>query len=292
MKKQKIPVLITWLSIVLNILLFVLKFWAGIVSSSVALLADAWHTLSDSVSSLAVLIGLKYSQQPADKNHPYGHGRAELIASLVVGVLLAVVGFNFLVESIVKFREREVVTYGSLAIWATIISIVVKEIMARYSMIVGKKFNYKSLIADGWHHRSDSISSIVILAGILFGSSYWWIDSVLGIMVSILIFYTTYGILKDTISVLLGEGIGRDVENKIIGFGDNLENGLSLDPHHFRIHHYGNHTELTFHIRLPGSYSLERAHDIASRFEQLVEEEFNLVVTIHVDAEGSEDEHK
>src|SRR5690554_1459343 len=90
MNQYKQPIVLSWLSIVLNILLFALKYWAGLVSNSVALIADAWHTLSDSISSLAVLVGLKYAQQPADLEHPYGHGRAELIASLVVGVLLAV----------------------------------------------------------------------------------------------------------------------------------------------------------------------------------------------------------
>lgn len=282
--KKNTPLIITWLSIFLNILLFILKFWAGVVSNSVAILADAWHTLSDSVSSIAVLVGIKYSLQPADKNHPFGHGRAELIASLVVGVLLAVVGFNFLVESVVKFREREAFSYGPLAIWVTAISIVVKEVMARYSMYYGKKFRFNSLIADGWHHRSDSISSIVIMVGIFLGNRIWWIDSALGAMVSILIFHTTYTIMKDSISVLMGEALDRETEAKIVGFGDGLVSGMELHPHHFKIHHYGNHTELTFHIRLPGNLSLEEAHDIASKYEALIEENLNLCVTIHVDA--------
>lgn len=282
--KKNTPLIITWLSIFLNILLFILKFWAGVVSNSVAILADAWHTLSDSVSSIAVLVGIKYSLQPADKNHPFGHGRAELIASLVVGVLLAVVGFNFLVESVVKFREREAFFYGPLAIWVTAISIVVKEVMARYSMYYGKKFRFNSLIADGWHHRSDSISSIVIMVGIFLGNRIWWIDSALGAMVSILIFHTTYTIMKDSISVLMGEALDRETEAKIVGFGDGLVPGMELHPHHFKIHHYGNHTKLTFHIRLPGNLSLEEAHDIASKYEALIEDNLNLCVTIHVDA--------
>jgi cation diffusion facilitator family transporter len=285
MLKSKTPILITWLSIFLNALLFVLKFWAGMVSNSVALIADAWHTLSDSISSFAVLIGLKYALQPADKTHPYGHGRAELIASLVVGVLLAVVGFNFLVESIVKFQERATFTYGPIAIWVTVASIIIKEVMARYSLLVGNKFNYNSLKADGWHHRSDAISSVVILGGIFLGKDIWWIDSVLGLMVSILIFYTTWGIMKDSISILLGEGLDLDKQQKIIKMGSQVEPLLDLDPHLFKVHYYGNHTELTFHIRLPGDLSLEKAHDIASRYELLVEDNFNLTVTIHVDAD-------
>jgi cation diffusion facilitator family transporter len=285
MVKSKTPVVVTWISIVLNSLLFVIKFWAGMVSNSVALIADAWHTLSDSISSFAVLIGLKYASQPADKTHPYGHGRAELIASLVVGVLLAVVGFNFLVESIIKFREKTEFTYGPIAVWVTVASVIIKEVMARYSLLVGKKFNYNSLKADGWHHRSDAISSIVILGGIFFGKNIWWIDSALGLMVSILIFITTWNIMKDSISILLGEGLELEKQQEIIRMAANIEPFMDLDAHHFKVHYYGNHTELSFHIRLPGALSLEKAHEIASRYEELVEDTLNVTVTIHVDAE-------
>ncbi len=285
MLKFKKPIAVTWLSIFLNALLFVLKFWAGMVSNSIALIADAWHTLSDSISSFAVLIGLKYALQPADKTHPYGHGRAELIASLVVGVLLAVVGFNFLVESIIKFRDKTEFVYGPVAIWVTVASVIIKEVMARYSLFVGKKFNYNSLKADGWHHRSDAISSIVILGGMFFGNSIWWIDSALGLMVSILIFYTTWTIMKDSISILLGEGLDTDKQQEIVKMGSHVEPLMDLDPHHFKVHYYGNHTELSFHIRLPGELSLEKAHDIASRYELLVEDTLKVTATIHVDAE-------
>ncbi|WP_088653615.1 cation diffusion facilitator family transporter [Geofilum rhodophaeum] len=284
MNSYRKPIILSWLSIVLNLLLFGLKYWAGVVSNSVALIADAWHTLSDSISSLAVLIGLKYAQQPADEQHPYGHGRAELIASLVVGVLLAVVGFNFLAESVVHLRNRVAFSYGPAAIWVTVISVVVKEIMARYSITTGKKLKLSSLKADGWHHRSDALSSLVILLAIFLGRNIWWMDSVLGMLVSLLIFYTTWGILKDTMSALLGEGMEADMEQRIAGLSRQVEPSLTLQPHHFKLHRYGNHTELTFHIRLPGELSLDKAHEIASRYEILVEEQLNMVVTIHVDA--------
>lgn len=289
MNQYKQPIVLSWLSIVLNILLFALKYWAGVVSNSVALIADAWHTLSDSISSLAVLVGLKYAQQPADLEHPYGHGRAELIASLVVGVLLAVVGFNFLAESVVHLRNRVAFSYGPVAIWVTLVSVVVKEIMARYSIAIGKKLKLNSLKADGWHHRSDALSSLVILLAIFLGRNIWWMDSVLGMLVSFLIFYTTWVILKDTISSLLGEGMEKDMEKSITMWSGQVEPDLALQPHHFRLHRYGNHTELTFHIRLPGELSLEKAHDIASRYEILVEQKLDMVVTIHVDARSNKE---
>ncbi|MFW5886468.1 MAG: cation diffusion facilitator family transporter [Bacteroidota bacterium] len=283
-KKINKGILATWLSIFINIGLFALKYWAGIVSNSVALLADAWHTLFDSVSSVAVLLGLKVSNIPADRKHPYGHGRAELIASLVVGILLAVVGFNFLAESIFKFQEREVFNYGPVAIWVTVASVIIKEVMARYSIIIGKKIKSNSLQADGWHHRSDAISSVVILIGIFLGGKFWWVDSVLGIFVSMMIFYTTYGIMKKTISVLIGENIDPKMKMEIQKLGNTINGNLYLDPHDFKLHHYGNHYELVFHISLPGSFSLSKAHEVASEYEKLVEKKYSIDTTIHVDA--------
>jgi len=276
-------IIATYGSIILNIFLFIIKFWAGIVSGSVAIIADAWHTLSDSISSVAVLIGLKVSAKPADSNHPYGHGRAEIIASLVVGILLAVIGFNFLMESIVRLRSHEEVVFGKLAIIVTIISLVVKEVMAQYSIVIGKKTKSRAMIADGWHHRSDAISSGIILIGIFLGSYFWWIDGVLGIMVSILLFHTTYTILKDNISHLLGESIEEELRDEIIELASEVYN-MDLLPHHFLIHHYGNHTELTFHIRLPGSLSLDEAHEIGTKYEILIKQRHNIQATVHIDA--------
>ncbi len=274
----------TWISIILNILLFAVKYWAGIVSNSVALIADAWHTLSDSISSLAVLLGLKVSIKPADSRHPHGHGRAELIASLFVGILLAVIGLNFFSESVLRLREKVIFEYGPIAIWVTVASVVIKEAMARYSMIVGKSLKSNSLIADGWHHRSDAISSVVILVGILAGGRWWWMDGVLGILVSIMIFITTYGILKETMSIMLGENIDPQMEKGIVEMGHLVNGDVFVHPHNFKIHHYGNHSELVFHIKLPGSYSLEKAHEIATLYEMKVEKSFNIEATIHVDA--------
>lgn len=281
--ENKQGIIATYSSIFLNIFLFAIKFWAGVVTGSVAIIADAWHTLSDSISSVAVLVGLKISAKPADDEHPYGHGRAEIIASLVVGILLAVIGFNFLMESIVKLRSHEEVVFGKLAIIVTIISAVVKEIMAQYSIIIGKKTKSRSMIADGWHHRSDAISSVIILVGILLGDYFWWIDGVLGICVSLLLFHTTYTILKDNISHLLGESIEDELRAEIIALATEFSE-YDVEPHHFLIHHYGNHTELTFHISLPGTISLDEAHDIGTKYEELIKEKHDIEATVHIDA--------
>nr|WP_321454143.1 cation diffusion facilitator family transporter [uncultured Carboxylicivirga sp.] len=281
--ENKSGIIATYSSILLNVALFGIKFWAGVVSGSVAIIADAWHTLSDSISSVAVLIGLKISAKPADDEHPYGHGRAEIIASLLVGILLAIIGFSFLMESIVKLQSHEEVVFGKVALIVTIISAIVKEIMAQYSITIGKRTKSRSMIADGWHHRSDAISSAIILIGILLGNYFWWIDGLLGICVSLLLFQTTYSILKDNISHLLGESIEDDLRTEIVDLANQVSK-YDVQPHHFLIHHYGNHTEMTFHINLPGSICLDEAHDIGTAYEELIKKNHGIEATVHIDA--------
>ncbi len=282
-KKENTGLIISWISIVLNIVLFGIKFWVGLLYNSVALIADAWHTLTDSISSFAVLIGIKVSLKPADEDHPFGHGRAELIATIFVGILLAIVGVDFTYESILKLASREAVVYGKWAIVVTVISILVKEIMAQYSIRFGKTISSSSLIADGWHHRSDAISSVIILVGIFIGKYFWWIDGVLGLIVSGLIFYTTYKILKEALSLFLGERIDENLKDEIQKMGFDTFS-RDLDSHHFLIHKYGHHSELTFHISLPGGMSLSEAHNIATNYENAIQDKYKIGVTIHIDS--------
>jgi cation diffusion facilitator family transporter len=270
------------LSLFINVILFIIKYWAGIKTASLAIIADAWHSLSDSFTSIIVIFGFRLSSKPADKKHPFGHGRAELISSIIIGTLLAVVGVHFFIESIEKLKLHESAKYGNLALIIMAISIILKEGMAQFAIRYGKMLDSKSLIADGWHHRSDSISSVLILIGILFGSEYWWIDGVLGIIVSLFIFFATYKILKESVSSLLGE----EPEEKIKAQLEELINkNLDFDVklHHLHLHHYGNHKELTFHIYLDPEMNLLKAHDITDMLEDLIRENMNIEATIHVE---------
>jgi len=269
-------------SIILNTLLFGLKYWVGMKTFSIAIIADAWHTLSDSLTSLVVIIGFKVSSKPADKKHPFGHGRAEIISSVIIGTLLAVVGVNFLIASIQRFINHQSASYGNLAIIVFIISVIVKEGLAQFSMRAGKKINSQSLIADGWHHRSDALVSFMVLVGIFMGGYFWWVDSIMGIIVSLVIFYTTYIILKESISTLIGEEPSEDLEAEIRKI---VTNSVSHDVklHHFHSHKYGDNKELTFHIRLPADMRLEDAHRITEKLEKKIKEEMNIETTIHVE---------
>jgi cation diffusion facilitator family transporter len=270
------------LSIFVNTVLFGLKYWAGFTTGSIAIVADAWHTLSDSLTSIIVIVSFKISSTRPDKKHPFGHGRAELIASIIIGSFLAIIGFNFFVESIQRFRGHQPASFNNLAIIIFAISIVLKEAIAQYSIRIGKKIDSRSLVADGWHHRSDSIASFLILIGILVGRYIWWIDSVMGFAVSILIFYAAFNILRGSTSPLLGEEPDDEFKSVL----KNLLSELELKKasiHHLHMHKYGEHTEITFHLQLPHTMNLLDAHAIADNLENTIRKKMNVEPTIHID---------
>jgi len=269
-----------WISIIANILLFGLKYWAGIVTGSIALIADAWHTLTDSVSSVIVLVGGKISRKPADDEHPFGHGRAEHIAAVIIGVLLSIVAFDFILSSVEKFTLREQTTFGTIAWVATIVSVVVKELLAQYAFWGYKKTNSSILKADGWHHRTDALSSAVILVGIALGKYFWFTDAVLGFIVALMIGYASYEILSKEIKSLLGESPSEDL---LLSIRETAQKNFDrpLHIHHIHLHNYGNHTEMICHIKLPPGMSLEEAHEICTKVESVINREFGYVTTVH-----------
>ena len=280
--QSKIAARAGWISILVNVLLFGLKYWVGITSGSVAIIADAWHTLSDSITSIIVVISIWIASRPADKEHPFGHGRAEILATTIIGVLLAVIAAEFFIESVQRLIERKAANYGTLAIVITAISVLAKEGLARYSIIVGKKTGSRSLKADAWHHRSDAISSVVILAGIFLNKYIWWIDGAMGIVVTLLILHAAYGILKEVFNAFLGEKPDKQTVNKINDICTKHYES-AVYPHHIHVHHYGEHTEMTLHIKLDKNLSLEGAHNLASMIEDDIRTELGIEATIHTE---------
>ncbi len=270
------------ISTILNTVLFVFKFWVGSAAGSVAMTADAWHTLSDTLTSLVVILGFWISSKPEDKEHPFGHGRAELIASVIIGTLLAVVGVNFLKDSYIQLKNHQSVVFGTTAIIVFAISVVLKEALARYSFWAGKKVQAQSLIADGWHHRSDALASLMIIVGAMLGKYFWWIDGALGIGVSALILYAAFGIIKSAVNTLMGESPDEETTRKI---HDIVEETLKTpaDIHHIHIHKYGDHQEMTLHLRLPEDMSLKEAHEISSVLERKIRNELRIEPTIHLE---------
>ncbi|MCT4640251.1 MAG: cation diffusion facilitator family transporter [Bacteroidales bacterium] len=269
-------------SIFVNIILFVLKLWAGLISGSIALIADAWHTLSDSLSSIIVIASVKLSSRKANDKYPFGHGRWEQISSIFIGFLLSIVAYDFMKESIIKLGKQESANFGVVAIVVTVLSVLMKEGLAQYAFKIAKKTDNTAVKADGWHHRTDALSSIVVLVGIFLKDYFWWIDSVLGIIIALMLFYAVYGIVKESISRLLGETPSDEMKNRIIEIVKE-SHPVNLHPHHFLMHDYGVHQEITFHIKLDNEMTVIEAHDIVDKVEKQVNEQMNINTTIHVD---------
>ena len=284
MKRHQWAYLQGWISIVINSVLFGFKIWAGVVSGSVAVIADAWHTLSDSATSVVVLVGAATSRKPADEQHPFGHGRAETIAAIIIGILLGMVGLNFVVEAVNRFNHHQQANYGSLVLIVFAASVLVKEGLAQFSFIAGKKTANPSLKADGWHHRSDAVASLLILVGAVAGQRFWWIDSVLGLFVALLIIYAAYQIAREAITLLMGEKPSAEIKRKIRRIVHETTGHDSA--HHLHIHTYGDHKEVTMHLQLNPEMKLQEVHGVVERVEQRVLEEVGLVATIHVDPTG------
>lgn len=269
-------------SVILNLLLFVLKYYAGVVSASVALLADAWHTLSDSLTSLVVIFGICLASRKPDKEHPFGHGRWEQISAIIISMLLVIVGIEFIKSAITKFSVHESAQYRLWAYIATILSIVAKEGLARYAFAIARITGNASVKADGWHHRSDALSSLLVLGGLFLNSYIWWIDSALGILISVMLFRVAYGIIKEAVSKILGEEPPEAIIQQMQEIVKQ-EMGEKAHPHHYHMHQYGDHTEFTLHVKVPGNETVWHAHQLATQVEKRIKQEMNMEITIHIE---------
>jgi cation diffusion facilitator family transporter len=286
MNSEKAQVFEGVLSVVVNAVLFAIKLWVGMVTGSIALIADAWHTMSDSATSIFVVIAAKLASKKADKEHPFGHGRWELITSLLIAGVLIMIGYEFLTKSWDKFKDPDPdFSYGILAIIVTIASIVIKEILTQVAFYLGKKYKNSVITADGWHHRSDSLSSVVVLAGIVatqFTQNLWWMDSVLGAFCALAIFYVAVKVMAESITKLLGESPDQS-------FIDELKSEVKkvydkeLYLHHIHIHNYISHRELTLHMRMDPDLTIEYGHIIATEVENMIKERFQMDATIHIE---------
>jgi len=282
MDKNKAGYAEGFVSIAVNTVLFVLKLWAGIVTGSIALTAIAWHTMSDSLSSMVVVAAVKLSSKKPDREHPFGHGRWEQIAAIIIAFILAAIAYSFLKDAVSQFHQQKSVQFGTLAIAVTVVSIVCKEALAQYAFHIGRKTGSLSVKADGWHHRTDALSSVVVLAGILFAKNFWWIDSVLGFVISLVLFYAAYKIVKESVTRLLGEEPSPELVSGIKEKAAELY-ADDLQLHHFHIHNYVTHKELTFHLKLDKNLSIETGHKIATEIENLIKKHFGIAATAHVE---------
>lgn len=276
---------------IVNFLLLVFKFFAGIAGHSAAMLADAVHSLSDFITDIVVIVFVRIAGKPEDKGHDYGHGKYETLATAIIGLLLLCVGFGIFwngASSIYTFlRGGQLESPGVVALVAALVSIVSKEILYQYTVIQGKKLNSQAVIANAWHHRSDALSSIGTAIGIggaiLLGDHWRVLDPVAAVVVSFFIMKVSVRLLIPCVDELLEKSLPEDVEKEIeqtvLSFP-----GVS-QPHHLRTRRIGNYYAIELHVRMDGKITLEEAHSTATAIENKLKEMFGkgTHVGIHVE---------
>ena len=278
------------LSFLANVVLFAVKLWVGITTNSIALVTYAWHAASDSISAVFIVATARLASRKSDKEHPFGHGRWEFITSMVMSFLLTIIAFEFFTLSIERIRNAEETIFGKSAIIVLFASIIIKEVLARYSLFLGKKYDNQAIIANGWHSRSDSFFYLIALIGVtasVFFEELWWMDAVLGIFCALVILYAAYKIMKKVGSEILGKAPSEEFINKLSEI-ISKEFGDDLKPHKIKLHNYVTQKELTFHITVKQNMSVAEARNIVVVLEKLIKSEINCNATISVEPNSEE----
>lgn len=297
MERDKKVYRVTLLGSVVNLLLLVFKFVAGVLGHSAAMIADAVHSLSDFVTDLIVIVFVKISSKPEDADHAYGHGKYETLASCIIGLALIVVGvmmgYNATVKIVDVVRNgTELASPGIIAMVAAVLSIVLKEWMFRITRKVAREVDSPAVEANAWHHRSDALSSVGTAIGIggavLLGSKWAVLDPIAALVVSVFIVVQAAKILSDAIGQLMEKSLPRDVEQRICEIVYE-EEGTS-DIHHLRTRKIGSQISMELHVRMNGSLTLREVHDKSIAIEKRLRAAFgdSTYINLHVEPLKSE----
>lgn len=297
MERDKIVYRVTLLGSVVNLLLLVFKFVAGVLGHSAAMIADAVHSLSDFVTDLIVIVFVKISSKPEDADHAYGHGKYETLASCIIGLALIVVGvmmgYNATVKIVDVVRNgTELASPGIIALAAAVLSIVLKEWMFRITRKVAREVDSPAVEANAWHHRSDALSSVGTAIGIggavLLGSKWAVLDPIAALVVSVFIVVQAAKILSDAIGQLMEKSLPRDVEQRICEIVYE-EEGTS-DIHHLRTRKIGSQISIELHVRMNGSLTLREVHGKSIAIEKRLRAAFgdSTYINLHVEPLKSE----
>lgn len=265
---------------VVNLVLVVLKFVAGIVGQSAAMVADAIHSLSDLITDFIVLCFSRISSQPQDHDHDYGHGKYETLATAVVGVALCIVGINIGWSACVKIWDaingEELAEPGYIALFSAIVSILLKEIVYQVTAKVARDVNSQAVMANAWHHRSDALSSIGTVVGIggaiMLGPNWYVLDSVAALIVSLFIIRVAFKLLRPCMEELTEASLPDEIEKEIVEIVLK-EEGID-GIHNLRTRRIGPNCAIEMHIRLDGDTPLRIAHDKATNIENRLRERF------------------
>ena len=283
---QKVANRVSVITIIGNIVLSVLKLLAGIVAHSSAMISDAIHSASDVFSTFVVIIGIALSSKDADKEHPYGHERLECVAAIVLAIVLFMTGLGIgisALNNILHGHYSNLQIPGVLALIAAIVSVVSKEGMYWYTRYYAKKIDSSALMADAWHHRSDAFSSIGALIGIA-GARLGFpvMDSIASLVIFVFIAKAAIDIFKDAMEKMVDHSCDEETEKQIRDCVMQSENVMGIDLLQTRI--FGNKIYVDVEIQVDGSYTLQKAHDIAESVHEEIEKNFPKVkhIMVHV----------
>ena len=280
--RNKIGIFQGWVSASVNLLLFLFKLFIGLITGAVSLIADAIHTLSDVITSLIVIWGFNQAKKPADVRHPYGHGRAEYIATLIISILLCVAGIEFIETAIDRIQNPILIKSDLWMVIVLGLTIIIKEITARYAKFLSSKIASGLLHADAWHHRTDAISSFLVMIALIAGNyGYPSIDGWVGLFVALILIYTGFDIARDSIDDLIGTPPDpselENIREVVIGVPG------SLGVHDISVHSYGNEKFVSVHAEINAKKTAAEAHDISEEIESRLKKTMGVEPTVHLD---------
>lgn len=291
MSREKEIYKVTLLGSAVNVVLMIFKFVAGIFGHSAAMMADAVHSLSDFATDLVVLAFVRISHKPKDKDHDYGHGKYETLASTLIGVALFAVAAGILIEGAKKIafwaQGGTLTQPGMLALWAALISILLKEVIFQYTNRKAKQLHSQAMEANAWHHRSDALSSIgtaIGIGGAIIGGERWAVlDPIASIVVGAFIVKVAVGLLRKGLGELMEQSLPDEVENEIMSIVKSVPD--VIEPHELCTRRIGNHYAIEMHILMDGDLPLKEAHDKATEIEKRLKERYGeeTHVAIHVE---------
>tara|TARA_B100001013_G_scaffold284449_1_gene184306 strand:- start:1741 stop:2907 length:1167 start_codon:yes stop_codon:yes gene_type:complete len=280
--RTKIGLFQGWVSVTVNIVLFVLKLVIGIMAGAVSIIADAVHTLSDVISSSVIIWGFKQAQRPADKEHPYGHGRAEYIATLIIAILLCVAGIEFIEAAYERIGNPQLIQVKWWMVIVLAVTIVLKEITARYAQFLSSKVASGTLHADAWHHRTDAISSLLVVIAMIAGIyGYPAVDGWAGLGVSLFLIYIGFDIARDAVDDLIGKPPTAEEVESIRQVVMGIDGVLGV--HDITVHSYGQEKFVSVHVEIDADKTTADAHDISENVEKELGISLGAEPTVHVD---------
>lgn len=274
-----------------NVLLVIVKFVAGVLGRSSAMIADAVHSLSDFLTDIVVLVFVGISARPQDRSHDYGHGKFETLATLFISLALFAAAIGIIVSGAVKFaawlQGAQLEAPRSLALWVALFSIALKEGMYRYTVRKGRDLESPALIANAWHHRSDALSSVAAAVGIagaiLLGGRWTVLDPLASIVVGAMLVAVAWEIMRPSLGELTDASLSDKAEQEILDIIHSFPD--VSEPHNLRTRRIGNRIAIEAHIRMDGTLSLQQAHDRTTQIERKLKDHFgpDTLVTLHTE---------